>query len=455
MTDTRSLSLGQESLWTLHRIAPDSAAHNGAGAGWISPAPDPRVLARAVEAVVSRHDMLRSVFTQSGGEPRRIVRGPELAGLDVRDVPGAGEAELADEVVRAARAPYRLAETGPFRAVLFRRAGGAALLVGTHHVAADATSHGLIWRDLIHAFEAYAAGRFPEWDGPPALYEEYVARERRLVDSSRGARMAAYWRELCAGAVPAEFPTDLPRPAWPAFRAGTEARRLPQRLVAGLRAAADAVGVSPFAFLTGVFQALLYRYTAWEDFAIVSPATTRRAAMRDVVGHFANLLVLRARFDRSTTLVDAVRAASDQVRRGISNAAYPYLSLAPETGGRPAPPFRIAVVLVTADRFGSLLDRTFDGETVESTGLRASHLDVPRLEPGCDLSLEVVQCGASVTVQFRYDAELFRPETIERMCRHFVEYATLAVADPGQAVARLGIPGDAGRRPLTLVAERG
>jgi hypothetical protein len=165
--------------------------------------------------------------------------------------------------------------------------------------------------------------------------------------------------------------------------------------------------------------------------------------------------VLRARFDRSTTLVDAVRAASDQVRRGISNAAYPYLSLAPETGGRPAPPFRIAVVLVTADRFGSLLDRTFDGETVESTGLRASHLDVPRLEPGCDLSLEVVQCGASVTVQFRYDAELFRPETIERMCRHFVEYATLAVADPGQAVARLGIPGDAGRRPLTLVAERG
>jgi hypothetical protein len=94
------ISVGQHALWMLHRLAPDSAAYNDAGAARVSPAPTVSALAGAVEAVTERHDLLRSRFVDDDGLPVRVVD-PVGPGLQVDDVGDVDDRVLARLVAAA------------------------------------------------------------------------------------------------------------------------------------------------------------------------------------------------------------------------------------------------------------------------------------------------------------------------------------------------------------------
>ncbi len=457
MDDLRALSVGQESLWLLYRLAPASTAYNDAGAGLLDPVPDVDALAKSVRLLLSRHDLLRSVFGESDGVPGRLVRGGDLIDLEVRDVPGGGDADLRRMAREIALTPFTLETDGPARVVLLRRERDAALVVGDHHIATDATSQWLIWRDLLAGYRRFAAGREPDLPPVGGDYDDYVAAERRLLASARRAELEDYWRAVCAGAVAAELPTDRPRPARQRFAGATHARRLDPDLVDRIAAAAARHAVTPFAFLLGVFQSLVYRYTGQEDFLLGCPTTTRRSRRtRDVVGYFVNALVLRARFDRGTTFAAAVQAAGEQVVQGTAHVGYPLpmlLNLLGRIAGA-TPLFRLAVTMVTATRFDSTLDRLADGESdVDDRWLRIAPLDVPRLEGQYDLNVEITRSATGMTLVFRYDTDLFDEATVARLVRTYVRLLDVAVTQPSTKVGRVPLMDDAERaRVLALGA---
>ncbi len=70
----RELTAGQQSLWLQHTLAPRGTAYNDGGAALITPPPPIGPLRHAVHATAQRHDLLRSVFTESRGRPVRMVR---------------------------------------------------------------------------------------------------------------------------------------------------------------------------------------------------------------------------------------------------------------------------------------------------------------------------------------------------------------------------------------------
>ena len=164
--DALPLSVGQQSLWLMHRLAPDSAAYNDADAMTLTPVPDVAVLRRAVTALVERHDLLGSRFVETDDTVVRVLCPPGSVRLDVRDVPRATDPELLALSRQIGTAPLRLTETGPLRVVLLRRSTDAALVVVTHHIASDALSQRIIWRDLAEAYRAGAVDSEPGW---PAL----------------------------------------------------------------------------------------------------------------------------------------------------------------------------------------------------------------------------------------------------------------------------------------------
>lgn|GEM_PF-6427071 len=457
MDDLRALSVGQESLWLLYKLAPAGTAYNDAGAGLLDPVPDVDALAKSVRLLSSRHDLLRSVFREPAGIPGRLVRGTDLVELEVRDVPGCGDADLRRMAREIALTPFTLETDGPARVVLLRREDDAALVVGDHHIATDATSQFLIWRDLLAAYRRFVAGREPDLPPVGGDYDEYVAAERRLLASARRVDLEAYWRAVCAGAVAGELPTDRPRPARQRFAGATHARRLDPDLVDRIATAAARHAATPFAFLLGVFQSLVYRYTGQEDFLLGCPTTTRRGRRtRDVVGYFVNALVLRARFDRGTTFAAAVQAASEQVVRGNAHARYPFpmlLELLGRTAGA-APLFRLALTMVNANGYDSTLDRLADGESnVDDVGLRMAPLDVPRLEGQCDLNVEITRSATGMTMVFRYDTDLFDEATVARLVATYLRLLEVAVAEPSTKVGRAPLMDDAERaRVLALGA---
>ncbi|MDQ2696972.1 MAG: condensation domain-containing protein, partial [Pseudomonadota bacterium] len=136
------LSFAQQRLWLLEQIDPGTAAYNITTAIELSGALNVGWLQRALEAVIHRHEILRSRIVETGGEVQLVIDPPApfdlpVARLDLDDA--AWPARLDDAAAAEAGRPFDLAGEPPVRARLLRRAGHdqALLLLTLHHGAAD------------------------------------------------------------------------------------------------------------------------------------------------------------------------------------------------------------------------------------------------------------------------------------------------------------------------------
>ena len=95
------LSFAQERLWFLDKLGL-GAAYNMAQVMRLSGPLDVDVLRRSLEAIVTRHEILRTVYVEHEGEPRQVIRSAGRVPLAVTDLSGAGPDEQSREIRRLA-----------------------------------------------------------------------------------------------------------------------------------------------------------------------------------------------------------------------------------------------------------------------------------------------------------------------------------------------------------------
>ncbi|MFT9821141.1 condensation domain-containing protein, partial [Lysinibacillus sp. NPDC056185] len=432
MTGTRlPLTQGQQALWYLHRIAPDSSAYHVmcavriVGGRRIGPA----VLAGAVAAVEHRHDMLRSTFDEDETGPYRTVHPPGLLEPEIRSTGETGE-QLRALVRSAGARPFRLCTDSAFRVVLLDTPDGQVLLVAAHHLATDAVSQAMLLRELLDACGALADGDPLPWDGPATGFEVRVAAEERmLADHQHTDRLAEFWRDTCRDApLVLDLPADLPRPALPGHRGDTVATPVPDRLAERIRATAAAGRTTPFVVLVAAFQALLHRYTGEPEFIIGCPASGRREReLRETVGYFVNPMVLRASLDDDTTFDVLLHRTAQRLRDAMLHQEYPFPLLPGALGvvrnAARTPVFQTTFTMVATSRLDPVMDLLADprGQRVlEYAGLSITGYDLPQQEGQFDLAVEVLSGSGGLTVLFRYSTDLFIRPTIDRLSRHYL-----------------------------------
>ncbi|MEU9468116.1 condensation domain-containing protein [Streptomyces avermitilis] len=426
------MSTGQEGLWLTHQLDPDSPAYNVVLAVRLRDRVRTEVLQEALTALVRRHELLRSRFPGTERGPVRVTGPAEAVRLDVREVPDADDDRLFLLAQRAGEEPFRIADEGAFRAVLLRRAPDDAVLVtATHHIVSDATSQWLLVRDL---FAEYGARMAPETPAPSPVgtdWDQQVGAEREFLASPRGARAAAYWRQVCAGLTAATLPTDRQRPPQRTLNGATVELVLPDRTAARLRDTAARQALTPFAWLLGTFQTALHRSGAGDGFLIGCPVTTRfTPRSREAVGYYVNALPMAAVFGPTTTLLETAQAAQRQLRTGLAHARHP-VELLDTTAGR-GPLFRISCTLVAADRLP--VPGLYEGP-VQLGGLRAELCDVPQQEGQLDLTVEVLQDSRGFKAVLRYNTDLFDAATVERFRDTWHRLIDVSLDAPGTRAA--------------------
>lgn len=443
MNGARSLSIGQQAMWLLWKLAPHSAAYNVVLALRVRGRLDRDALGRAVVAVAARHDLLRSTFTEIDGVPHRVVGNPNLVQLDIRELGPITDEQLHDRAAAVAAEPFALGDRPPLRAVLLSLGPADAVLVlVAHHIASDATSQWLLARDLLRHY-ADQTDR-----APVESYDTYVEDERLLLASSARVDLEAYWRGVCAGASAAELPTSRPRPVRRTLTGSSCAVRFSAQTAGRLRDAAAEAGVTPFAYLAGTFQALVHRHTGESDFLIGCPTTVRhRRGLREVVGYLANSIVLRATFDRSTTLREAILAANRATLQGMSRARYPFELL---SGSQPL--FRLAFTLLATDRLDPPLPMVepgaWEGREIEHAGLRLALVDLPQMEGQFDILVEVRQGRSELSAVFKFDTDVFDRPAVERIAEQFRRLVEIAVDNPDRPVSQISLIDAADLRQL-------
>ncbi|MFP2934660.1 condensation domain-containing protein, partial [Pyxidicoccus sp. 3LG] len=279
--DRPPLSFAQQRLWFLDQLQPGSSAYNMPSPVRLTGALDVTALERSLDALIRRHESLRTTFASPQGEPVQVIH-PELDFLlpvvDLGALPGEQrEAEAHRLATEEGVRPFDLSRGPLFRASLLKLApDDHVLLLTVHHIVSDGWSMGVLVRELASLYETFASGGTPQLPPLPVQYADYAVWQRSWLSGDVLEAQLDYWkRQLGDAPRVLELPTDRPRPPVQTFHGAMHPFMLPSELGQRLETLAREHNATLFMVLLAAWQTLLYRYSGQEDLVVGSPIAGR------------------------------------------------------------------------------------------------------------------------------------------------------------------------------------
>jgi len=455
------LSRGQQALYFLHQLVPDTSAYHCIACARITTAVDVGAFERAVKTLVQRHPMLRATFGSSSGTPEQRTRRDLESGFELVDATTWSERQVDEAVQERLHRPFDL-ERGPvYRICLLRRAEESLLLLVVNHLAYDGISSAVVLGDLnvLYACER-DGGEAPARRGRE--YRDFVRWQEEFLASEEGRRQFEYWRAKLDQPPVLDLSGDHPR-----RRTRLHGSSVPLRFGAAKNEAlydlARERGVTLNMLLLAAFQILLQRYTGQDDILVGAPAFGRtRPEFQDIVGYFINPIVFRVDLGGNPRFDELLSQVRQEVIASLDNQDYPFPVLVdrlhPQRDPTRNPLFQVMIDWQKREWLGDMVDsREESGEVrlrFNMGELVLEDLNVPQQEGLFDLTLDVRELGKTLHGELKYDANLFERATIERMEANLQTLLDGILADPGRRIGELPLVSADERRALLATNER-
>ncbi|WP_375745203.1 amino acid adenylation domain-containing protein [Corallococcus interemptor] len=443
------LSFAQQRLWFWERLEPGTSVYSIHTALQCDGDLDVGALVRSLQALVARHESLRTTFVEDGDQVFQVIAPRldlEVPITDLRDLPEPARAGEARRVAEAeGHRPFDL-ERGPLiRAGLIKLGAREHVVTLTvHHSVFDAWSLGLVIGELAEFYAAFAEGRRPRLPELTRSYADFARWQRERLQGEVLEAELTHWRSQLAGAPPAlELPTDRPRPATPSYDGASQPLDLPRELTDGLKELGRREGATLFMVLLAGFQAVLARHSGQDDVVVGTPIAGRnRKELEGTVGFFINTLALRTRLSGNPTFRELVGRVREVTLAAYAHQDIPFdklvEALAPPRDRSRSPLFQVLLILQNAPV----------PELALPGGLTLRPLAGAEEAARFDLSLSFMEIPSGLRGTLRYATALFDAATAHRLLEHLRAFLEAVVARPEQRVDGVPLLSTAERREL-------
>ncbi|QTD99692.1 non-ribosomal peptide synthetase [Streptomyces cyanogenus] len=392
---------------------------------------DRGALRAALADLVARHETLRTVFRTTGGTPLQVV--VDQAPMDVPEADVADDdalreaiAALLDTTIPTDRAPLcaaRLFRMGPDRTVL---------ALALHHLVADATSIGILLRDLYALYRARRDGGAPELPAIATLAARHARAEADWLTTAEADRQRAYWRrELADLPAPLELPGDRPRGARRSYHGDKLNFTLPSGTAQYVRALAAEESTTPFVVVLTAFSVLLSALSDQKDLLVGCPVSGRhRPETRDLIGNFVNTLPIRTTISAGQSFRSLLRDTARRVTGAMDHQELPFEVMArdavrgPDGRGEASGVFQVLFNLLHPE---SMSPRP-------PTGVDVRPLPFERSTSPYELSLDWWIEDGVIGGRFIYDTDRFTRQTVDAWQRSFAFLLESLTRTPDTAV---------------------
>ncbi len=433
------LSFTQQRLWFLDRLEPDNP-FNISIAIKLQGVLDIAALQQTLDAIVDRHEVLRTTFDEVDEAPIQVVAESKSVQIDRIDLSQESDrrdrqAKIDRLLERAAEYKFDLTAEVMLRATLIQlSATEYDLLLVIHHIAADGWSMGILFQELAGFYTAFASGTPAPFTELPIQYGDFAAWQRQWLTGAVLDKQLDYWKQQLTGAPTLlELPLDRPRPAIKTSEGRTIYFQIDASLTQQLKDLSQQSGATLFMTLLAAFALLLSRYSGQDDIVIGSPIANRhRSEVEASIGCFINSLALRTKLTGNPSfreLLDRVRettlGAYDHQDLPLEKVVE---ALQPERSLSYSPIFQVMFVFQNAP-MGKLA----------LPGLTLTPLMLEDLTAKDDLFLSMGETETGIAAELTYNSDLFDAERIDRLTGHFQTLLAAIVTQPETPVQQLAI----------------
>ncbi|MZQ80584.1 amino acid adenylation domain-containing protein [Paenibacillus sp. 5J-6] len=424
--ETYPVTSQQKRLYVLQQLEGAETSYNMPAVLEVQGSIDRQRFEQALNALVERHEALRTSFELVDGEA--VQRIHPTVELSVRYMQ-TSEEEVAEQITSFVRA-FDISQAPLMRVGLMTLTQDRHLLLfDMHHIISDGMTLNLLISDWLRLYEGQTLS-------PLKLqYKDYACWQRELEEQGALQKQEAYWLEQLSGELPLlDVPIDHPRPSIRSFE-GDSVRFTVDKLLTGqLTKLAKESGATLYMVLFAAYTAFLSRLSGQEEMLVGSPIAGRpHADLEPIAGMFVNTLVLRTRPEKQLTFADYVQEVKQVALAAFEHQDYPFELLVDKVATHRDlsrnPLFDAMFVLQNMELQQQF--HTADFRLIE----RAYSHQVSKF----DLTLSIIEVDNQFDCTFEYSTALFQRETMERWADYFVRVLRTLVEHPNTSLASINL----------------
>jgi acyl carrier protein len=424
------LSYAQQRLWFADQMTPDSALYNVASALRLNGALNVSALEETLREIIRRHEVLRTSFPASHGEPVQVISPTVDFTLPLLDLSTMEQGERESSARRMAQEeavrPFDLSCGPLLRAGLIKLTDHEHIVMLTmHHIISDGWSMGVLIKEVGALYEAYAEGKASPLRELEIQYGDYAVWQREWLSGEVLEGEVGYWREQLRGAPgKIELPVDRERPLVQSFHGAHQTFSLTPELSRGLRELSGREGATLFMTLLAGFQLQLHYYTGQHDIVIgTNVANRNRGETESLIGFFVNTLALRTDLSGDPNFLELLKRVQDVCLGAYAHQDVPFekvvAALQSERDLSRSPLFQVKI------EFSGDLMKEF-----ELPGMKLSPLGSSAEVVRYDLHLFFAEREQALMFQIVYPTDLFESKTIKMMGKQLEMLLSIVLAEP-------------------------
>ncbi|MGB7293945.1 MAG: condensation domain-containing protein, partial [Thermodesulfobacteriota bacterium] len=438
ITETFPLSLAQQRIWYFEQLFQDTPVYNIPFAWRVVGSLKVGALVESLIEIQKRHDVLRTIFSTSEGQPIQFIARSRELQIKAVDLSKLTSEEQEKSLMRIkmdeSRIPFDLSSGPLIRSKVIKLAEeDHVLLITIHHIVFDGWSTQVFNQEISTIYQALSDGSHHSLPELPIQYPDFAVWQCECSGELLLDAQLSYWKRKLNDCQYLKLATDHPRPSVNTFRGTYKSFELSKTLYESLKELSLREGVTLFMTIQAAFKTLLHLYTSQEDIVIGTDIAYRNQTQTEpLIGLFANTLVLRTDVSGNPNFKELLSRVRETALEAYRHQDLPFEQLVGAvhpTRDLSHHPF-FNVMLIMQDE---------PAKNLKLPGLSIYPLEVHTGTSKVDLILFIWEGENSLRGEIEYYTEIFDECTIIRMIEHFETLLFEIVRNPDRQISEISL----------------